>query len=131
MNFRAYIEDRSIPEPNSGCWLWLLSLGSHGYPQGSMPRLTGERVSLVHRMSYAAFKGAVPKGMDVDHLCRNTLCVNPDHLEAATQLANRRRQAGFKCDAVNDDTSRCPHGHGDYRRVSGKLVCAECRKKYP
>jgi hypothetical protein len=119
---QRYIEARALPEPNSGCWLWELSVGSHGYPQGFHP--TRKRISLAHRLSYTAYKGDIPEGFDVDHLCRVKICVNPDHLEATTPFANRRRQAGYRCDAV-DVPKECPRGH-PYQRNNGKLYCRVC-----
>jgi hypothetical protein len=98
MTRAEYIEARSIPEPNSGCWLWLLSTGSHGYGQCVDPddqerRPNGSRMPTVaHRVSYLAFKGSIPPDFQIDHRCRNRLCCNPDHLEAVPQVENRRRQ---------------------------------------
>ncbi len=89
-NIKDYVEDRSIPEPNSGCWLWLLSLGSHGYGQG-WTKETG--VTTAHRLSHIAFKGPIPEGFEVDHLCMNKVCVNPDHLEATSKSENLKRAA--------------------------------------
>lgn len=125
---QKYIEERSVIEPNSGCWLWLLSDGSHGYPQGSMPAVTGERVSLAHRMSHLAFKGEVPKGYDVDHICRNRCCVNPDHLEATTQHANRARQKGKKVSAHHTMMDGCTTCGATYQVVGNAIVCPECKK---
>lgn len=125
---QRYIEDRSIPEPNTGCWLWLLSSGSHGYPQGYAQVDGVRKVTVAHRLSYRAYKGEIPKGYEVDHLCRVRSCVNPDHLEATTTFANRRRQFGYFCEA-DDRPENCPHGH-PYTRVSGNLVCRECHRKY-
>lgn len=85
MSLAAYVEARSIPEPNSGCWLWLLSVGSHGYGQSGR--------TTAHRVSHEAFRGPIPEGYEVDHLCRNKLCVNPDHLEAVPPVENQRRMA--------------------------------------
>jgi hypothetical protein len=128
VHLRDYIESRSIPEPNSGCWLWLLSDGSHNYPQG-YALINGRRqVTTAHRISYIAYKGEIPDGYDIDHLCRVRACVNPDHLEATTKFANRRRQFGYFCEA-DDIPETCPHGH-QYTRVNGNLVCRECHKKY-
>ncbi len=106
----AYIEARSIPEPNSGCWLWLLSLGSHGYGQCVDPEAKTERnpsgKTTAHRTSFRAYKGPIPAGYEVDHLCRNKCCVNPDHLEAVTPMENERRMVKargfFWCDTPEE-----------------------------
>ncbi len=79
---RKYIEDRSIPEPMSGCWIWLRALGTHGYGAVPRPHMTA------HRAAFVAFKGPIPDGMVVMHSCDNHWCVCPDHLTAATYKAN-------------------------------------------
>jgi HNH endonuclease len=69
-------------DEETGCWVWLLCRqGKYG----------SERSGLAHRNYYKKHKGPIPDGMQVDHLCRNTLCVNPDHLEAVPQAVNIRR----------------------------------------
>ena len=85
MDLRAYIEERSIPIPFAGCWLWLRSIGSHGYGQASCPP---DRVTTAHRVAYRAFKGPIPKGLLVQHKCDQRWCVNPDHLELGTDKTN-------------------------------------------
>lgn len=106
MDLRKYIEDRCIPEPNSGCWLWLLSVGSHGYGNASPP---WSRVDVAHRVSYVAFKGEIPDGMLVQHSCDNRICVNPDHLSLGTDKSN--------CD------DKIRKGRGGYdRRDCGRRV---------
>lgn len=42
-------------------------------------------------MVYAAYRGAIPEGKHIDHLCRNRRCVNPDHMEAVTLMENTQR----------------------------------------
>lgn len=77
------IQAWSIPEPNSGCWLWLRA-ASRGY--GAVR--VGGKVMAAHRLSYALHKGDIPAGLFVLHNCDNPLCVNPDHLRVGTVKDN-------------------------------------------
>lgn len=84
MNGLEYIESRSIPEPNSGCWLWLGCVDPKGY--GRISRRTfGE--TLAHRYAFisAGFKA---DGVLVCHRCDVPSCVNPDHLFSGTHVDN-------------------------------------------
>lgn len=78
--------DRVLPEPNCGCWLW-------DGPCYGKPLLRpyfncdGIRV-LAYRTSFLLFKGEIPEGLNVCHTCDVSICVNPDHLYAGTQLQN-------------------------------------------
>jgi hypothetical protein len=75
----------------TGCWIWLRAVrdGTGGY--GAAYR-NGRRVS-AHAMYYEDARGPVPNGCELDHLCRNTLCVNPDHLEPVPHAVNVQRGA--------------------------------------
>ena len=46
---------------------------------------------LAHRVYYERHVGPVPEGLELDHLCRNPGCVNPEHLEPVTHAENIRR----------------------------------------
>lgn len=94
-------EKRYIPEPMSGCWLWLGETAGKGYGRF--------RKRKAYRFSYEQAKGAIPDGLVIDHLCRNKLCVNPDHLEAVTSKENTLRGTGPT--SVNARRTHCTHGH--------------------
>jgi hypothetical protein len=79
------------------CWTWDWSLtgirpGVVGYPT---VMIDGEKIR-VHRAMYEAEHGSMPEGHDIDHLCRNTRCVNPSHMEAVPHAENVRRGVGVK-----------------------------------
>lgn len=74
-----------------GCWNWTGTLRG-GYSVFNHKNIK-YRTAAGHRWSYEHFKGAIPEGLTIDHLCCNTRCVNPDHLEAVTQSENSRRRS--------------------------------------
>jgi hypothetical protein len=77
-------ERHYIPEPNSGCWLWIGYIHL-GYGYMNMP---GNRPIRAHVFAYEHFKGPVQKGLDVCHLCHVRCCVNPEHLMLGTRIEN-------------------------------------------
>lgn len=83
-NARQRIEERSIPEPNTGCWLWTGALNNKGYGHAGY----GNRKTIsASRLSYIAFIGD-PGELNVLHKCDTPSCVNPDHLFVGTQHEN-------------------------------------------
>lgn len=71
------------------CWLWTGGDNGHGY--GTIRPHPGPGSVYVHRLSYELAHGPIPDGLELDHLCRLTRCVRPDHLEPVTQKENHRR----------------------------------------
>lgn len=80
---------------DGGCWLWLGSVHKAiGYGTVSIGRhpISGKKTSeYAHRISHELFKGPIPVGLQIDHICRVRRCVNPSHLEAVSQAENIRR----------------------------------------
>lgn len=110
---------------DAGCWVWARRRDRHGYGHIKI----GGRSILAHRASYEAFVGAIPAGLTIDHLCANTLCVNPAHLEPVTMRANILRSNGIT--AVAARKTHCVRGHelaGEnlYRSSTGKRHCRAC-----
>ena len=98
-------------KPSLGpCWVWMACLTSTSYGQFTTTRT---RLHVyAHRYSYELCRGPIPRGLVIDHLCRNRSCVNPDHLEAVTDLVNIRRGLAMTVpgERVRQRT-HCPSGH--------------------
>lgn len=87
-------KEEYVVDPDTGCWNWQFSK----HPQGYGKRYVyGSLASEFAHVAYYREKyGDIPAGMDLDHLCRNESCVNPDHLELVTHAENCRRGRATK-----------------------------------
>lgn len=84
------IEDRGHDTP---CHIW--QGGDSGTGRGGgYPRMSldGQTVA-VHIVSFVNEHGYVPGKKQVDHLCNQRMCCNPDHLEMVTHKQNQKRKA--------------------------------------
>lgn len=116
----------------AGCWLWRASTtGWSGYGKF----WADGRFALAHRQSYEALVGAVPAGLELDHLCRVRRCVNPAHLEPVTHAVNVQR--GGQADANRRRgaaVTHCVRGHAYdaentyWRSGDGQRVCRACNR---
>ena len=108
----------------NGCWQWTAYIGTSGYGQFK----DEEGQTLAHRWAYKYFTGPIPEGWEIDHLCRNRWCVNPQHLEAVTTQENVLR-SDSPC-AINAKKTHCSQGHpydseNTYEH-KGKRYCRTC-----
>lgn len=96
---------RYIDYRAEGCWEWRGARDVTGYGRVRF----GGRLLLVHRAVYELVVGAIPAGLQIDHLCRNRSCCNPDHLEPVTRRENILR--GVSVVARNAVKTHCIRGH--------------------
>lgn len=110
-------------EKTDDCWLWTAHRDKNGY--GRFTVSPTRRSEFAHIVAYELTNGAVPNGLEIDHVCRSTSCVNPAHLEAVTHRENLMRSESIS--AVNARKTHCPRGH-EYDRVrpNGSRRCSTC-----
>ena len=111
----------------SGCVEWRGTRTGNGY--GSV-KYEGQSMG-AHRAAYLHLVGPIPDGFEIDHLCRNRLCINTDHLEAVPKVENIRRS--FSPAGINARKTHCKHGHEftdeNTIRLSGnRRECRACRR---
>jgi hypothetical protein len=116
------------------CWLWIggASKSNGGYyGRFKLPR---QRKDIsAHRWAWEEVNGPLTEGKTLDHLCRNTLCVNPDHLEPVTMRENILR--GTNTAANHARKTHCVNGHpfsGEnlFITKNGQRMCRTCRRQW-
>lgn len=94
-DIRNRILARISVDSTTGCWIWRGAKSNSARP-GCPPRYYGHirargKTRRVHRLAYELWRGQIPKGLEPDHTCRQTLCANPWHLEPVTGSVNAQR----------------------------------------
>ena len=111
----------------SNCWEWAGAKGPNGYGRINF----NGKLSLTHRFIYEYFNGPIPTELEIDHLCRNPSCANPEHLEAVSHQENILRGTSFV--SINSKKTHCPQGHeysldNTYHTPAGKRKCRTCHR---
>ena len=111
------------------CWQWTGGRNSKGYGHC---RLDRETTFVAHRLAYLMLVGEIPDGMQLDHLCMNRACVNPDHVEVVDGRTNTLR--GNAMSARYARRTHCGYGHPfdeENTRIWGKdgRRCATCQSQ--
>ena len=110
-----------VGKPNE-CWTFGQTMKRY-----SIVRIDGKN-RLAHRVMYELVCGPIPQGLQLDHLCRNRPCFNPNHLEPVTCKENLLR--GQTAAAINASKTHCKRGHpfdaDNTLLVPGGRACREC-----
>lgn len=98
--------DRFWPKVDASgdCWEWTAGRHTNGYAL-----FRSANSNLAHRWVWTTLVGPIPEGLNIDHLCRNRICVNPDHLEVVEPAVNTMRGTGLM--AMNARKTHCKRGH--------------------
>lgn len=114
-----HIRSRTVLDPETGCHIWQGSTSGssgrgYGYPRMSL----GGGTMAVHRVVWVCENGPIPPRKQIDHLYRNRLCVNEEHLECVTHKENQRRRDGHE-PRNNHGTTRLREDHNPPRNGGG------------
>jgi hypothetical protein len=114
-----------VDKSPGGCWIWTGTQDAKGY--GISGKGDGRYSKYAHRRSWQMTRGEVPEGLELDHLCRNPSCVNPDHLEPVTHQVNVARGLHGR------ERTHCPHGHpydeANSYVYKGRTHCRACNRE--
>jgi len=123
---------RFVDKQPDGCWLWTGSTCGTKSTYGHFRHTTNQNDPKIkaHIWSYQHHVGPVPDGMELDHLCRNPLCVRPDHLEPVPSSVNSERARLAVCRSGRHDLTDPANQRWDTRgRRRGCLPCWQERQR--
>lgn len=95
---RADMSDKDIArfwakvDKSGDCWTWQASTDRFGYGHIWF----NEKLVYAHRFSYALAHGECANNLVIDHMCHNSLCVNPSHLQLVTKQQNNENMVARK-----------------------------------
>lgn len=120
-------------DDSSYCWNWTGPRDKDGYGLFGDAKLNslafGHKTRRAHRIAYSLITEPIPDGLEIDHMCFNTSCVNPCHLRVVTRTVNLQCQ-------LHSIRTHCKNGHeltpenAIYSQRPGRVrECRECRKR--
>ena len=128
-----------VDKQDNGCWIWTGASSAGSTNPQRYPMFHYRRMVRAHRWSYERWAGPIPEGLWIDHLCRVTMCVNPEHLEPVTPRENILRGEGVAAKEARQ--THCKKGHEftpentlPQSRVKGKArrgrACRICKNEW-
>jgi hypothetical protein len=113
-----------IHKQDDGCWSWTAFVDPRtGYGLFRMPTGTTQ----AHRAAYQLLVAPIPRGLTIDHRCRNKRCVNPSHLEPVPMQVNIDRGPSARRLFCVNGHAMSPDNCGN--RSDGRRYCAECHRQ--
>lgn len=117
------------------CWIWTGARTAYRPKRKFAPATLGYgtitvngRPFYAHRLSWLMHNGPLIPGLVIDHLCENTLCVNPEHMQQVTSDENAKRSSRHTINGAKYVSGYCKNGHKRTPEMKGK-ACFECYPK--
>lgn len=134
MGLKEYMAKNTMPEPMSGCHIWIGVRSNRGYGFARVgSRTDGTRkLRSAHRVSYEMNVGEIPHGLFCLHKCDTPSCINPSHLFLGDHQANmddmarkgrRVRGAQFPNSRLSEEDVRAIRASADPRREIARRFC--------
>ena len=113
-----FFEKVDLPPDPTDCWLWNAATTTRGYGLIRWPGYSAKGPARAPRVAYELWKGSIPAGHEIDHLCNEPRCVNFTHLRIASHRENTLRSTN-PC-GTNARKTFCIHGHPFNRENTGQ-----------
>ncbi len=132
VNVAEHLQQR-IRVVSGDCWEWTLGTDKDGYATSDIARQYFDGTNRVHRILYSLLVAPIPPGLELDHTCKNRLCVNPEHMEPVTRKVNAERSGNAKreqthCVRGHEFTAENTYIFPPSSSHAGQRLCKECNR---